>query len=59
MHLKGVVTHFQEMVLFIMIWGTVSEILEFEVKNFVKFPLSQDFFDILIANISWTVAQTQ
>ena len=34
MHLKGLVTHFQKMVLFIMLWRTVSEILGFEVEGF-------------------------
>ena len=52
MHLKGLVTHFQKMVLFIMLWLTVSEILEFEICWF------SIFFDTLIANISWTVDQT-
>ena len=65
MHLKGLVTHSQKMVLFTVLWLTV-------LRNFVKFLLSQHlflifsgillnfcwvsiFFDILI---SWTVAQT-
>ena len=34
MHLKGVVKHFQKMVLFIMSWLTISEILGFEVGEF-------------------------
>ena len=34
MHLKGLVMHFQEMELFIMIRLTVSEILGFEVEEF-------------------------
>ena len=33
-HLKGLVMHFQKMVLFIMLWLTVSEIFGFEVKEF-------------------------
>ena len=33
-HLKGLVTHFQKMVLFIMLWLTVLEILVFEVEEF-------------------------
>ena len=33
-HLKGLLTHFQKMVLFIMLWRTLSEILVFEVKEF-------------------------
>ena len=65
MHLKGLVTHSQKIVLFTVLWLTV-------LRNFVKFLLSQHlflifsgillnfcwvsiFFDILI---SWTVAQT-
>ena len=50
MHLKGLVIHFQKMVLCKLLWLTVSEILGFEVEEFC--------FYILIANISWTVAQT-
>ena len=33
-HLKGLVTHFQKMVLFFMLWLTVSEILVFEVEEY-------------------------
>ena len=44
---KGLVTHFQKVVLFIMLWLTVSEILVFEGRRI-----------LLIANISLTVAQT-
>ena len=33
MHLKGLVAHFQKMVLFIMLWFAVLEILGFEVKE--------------------------
>ena len=33
-HLKGLLTHFQKMVLFLMLWRTLSEILVFEVKEF-------------------------
>ena len=51
MHLKSLVTHFQKMVLIIILWLTVLGILEFEVEEFVKFLLSQHVFDILIANI--------
>ena len=59
MHLKGLITHFQKMILFIMQWLTVSEILGFEVKDILLyFCWVGIFFDILIANISWTVAQT-
>ena len=32
--LKGLVMHFQKMVLFIMLWLTVAELLEFEVEKF-------------------------
>ena len=53
MHLKGLVTHFQKMVLFIMLWLTVLKILVFEIE--VR-KISAHFFDILIAYISWTVA---
>ena len=58
MHLKGLVMHFQEMVLFIMLWLTVRRYYSFKPKNFVKFLQSQHFFDILIANTSWTLAKT-
>ena len=34
MHLKGVVKHFQEMVLFIVLRLTILEILVFEVEEF-------------------------
>ena len=33
-HLEGLVTHFQKMVLFIMLWITVLEILAFEIEEF-------------------------
>ena len=33
-HLKGLVTNFQKMVLFIILWFTVSEILGFKVEKF-------------------------
>ena len=58
MHLKGLVTHFQKMVLFILLWFTVLKILVFEVENFLLiFYWVSIFFDISIANISWTMAQ--
>ena len=38
MHLKGLITHFQKIVLFIMLWFTVSEILGFEVDKFCWIP---------------------
>ena len=34
MQLKGPNTHFQKMVLFIMLWLTILEILVFEVEEF-------------------------
>ena len=34
MHLKGLVTHFQKMVLFIVLWLTILEILVFEIEEF-------------------------
>ena len=52
MQLNGLVIDFQKMVLFIMLWLTVLAILGFEVKEFVKFLLTQHLLDILIANIS-------
>ena len=59
MHLKGLVTHFQKSVLFIILWLTVSEVWAFEVEKFLRnFCWVSIFFVILIANISWTVAQT-
>ena len=50
-----------KMVLFIMLWLTVSEILVFEVGEVCE--TSDDcwvsiFFDFLNTNISWTVGQT-
>ena len=53
MYLEGLATHFQKMVLFIMLWLTVLKILIFEIE--VR-KISAHFFDILIAYISWTVA---
>ena len=58
MHLKDLVLHSQKMVLFVMLWLIISEILCLKSYNFVKFLLSWHLFDVLIANISWTVAQT-
>ena len=37
MHLEGLVTHFQKMVLFIMLWFAALEILVFEIEEFFKF----------------------
>ena len=57
--LKGLVTNFQKLVLFIMLRLNVSEVWMFEVEEFLRnFCWFSIFFDILIANISWTVAQT-
>ena len=58
MHLKGLVTHFQKMVLFIMLWLTVLEVLGFEVEELFLISADLASFDILITNISWTVPQT-
>ena len=59
MHLKGLVTHFQKLVLLIMLWLTVSEVWVFEVEEFLRtFCWVSICFDTLIANMSWTVAQT-
>ena len=59
MHLKGLVTHFQKLMLFIMLWLTVSMVWVFEVEEFFRnFCWVSNFFDILITNISWAVAQT-
>ena len=44
MYLEGLLTHFQKMVLFIMLGLTVSEILVFEIKEFVKYLLTQHLF---------------
>ena len=53
-HLKGLVAHFLEMVLFIMLRFTVSEIRVWSQKTLLNFCRVSIFFDILIANISWT-----
>ena len=53
MHLEGLATHFQKMVLFIMLWLTILKILVFEIE--VR-KITAHFFDILITYISWTVA---
>ena len=59
MHPKGLVTHFQKMILFIILWRTVSEILKaWSQQILLNYCWVSIFFDILIANISWTVAQT-
>ena len=57
MHLKGLVSLFQKMVLFIMLWLIALEILVFcSQRILLNFCWVSIFFDILIANISWTVA---
>ena len=58
MHPKGLVTHLQKMVLFIMLWPTVSEILKVWSHQILLNYWVSIYFAILIANISWTVAQT-
>ena len=40
MHLKGLFTHIQKMILFIILWLTVSKMLGFEVVKFCKLLLS-------------------
>ena len=57
MHLKDLVRYIQKMVLSIILQLTVSEILGLEVEEFYISADSASFFDILIANISWTVSQ--
>ena len=54
LHLKGLVRHFQKMVMFIVQWLTVLEILGFKSKKIMQYLLSQHLFYILIANILWT-----
>ena len=44
MYLEGLITHFQKMVLFNVLWLTVLEILVFKIEEFVKFMLSQHLF---------------
>ena len=59
MHPKGLITHFQKIVSFIMLWHTVSKILKvWSRRILLNYCWVSIFFDILIANISWTVAQT-
>ena len=58
MHLKSLVTHFQKMVLFIMLiycFGYISVWIRRILSNFCWFSI---FFDISIANVSWMVAPT-
>ena len=49
-YLKYLVTNFLKMVLFIMLWLTATEILGFQVQDFVKFLLTQHFLIFLIDN---------
>ena len=58
MHLKGLLTKFQKMALFIILWLTVSKILGFEIEDFFEFHWVNIFFVILIAKISRVVDQT-
>ena len=44
MYLEGLITHFQKMVLFNMLWLTVLEILVFKIEEFIKNMLSQHLF---------------
>ena len=55
-HLKGLVRQFQKMVLFTMLWLTVSGILGFDIKKIVKYLLSQHHLWYL--NCQCMVAQT-
>ena len=60
-HLKRLVTHLQEMILFIRLWLPVSEILVFEVEEFCYISAESASFLIKhqkIANISWALDQT-
>ena len=52
MHLKGLVRHFQKMLLFTMLWLNALKILVFEIKELLNFSGVSIVFDILIANIS-------
>ena len=59
MLVEVLITHFQKLMLFLMLWLTVSQILVFKVEEFLRnFCWVSIFFDISIANISWTVDQT-
>ena len=44
MHLKGLVMDFQKLVLFVMLWPTVSEILGFAVEEFCQFSAESASF---------------
>ena len=57
--LKDLVTHFQKMVLLVMLWFTVSGYIRvWSRRILLNVCWVRTFYDILIANISWTVAQT-
>ena len=57
MYLQGLVTHFQKVVLFIMSAYCFGDIRVCSRRKLLNFRWVSIFFDILIANISWTVAQ--
>ena len=57
MHLKGLVTYFQEMLLFIMLWLNVLKIV-WNWRILLNFCWVCIAFDTLIANISWMEVQT-
>ena len=57
MHLKDLVTRFQKMLLFTMLW-CFEDISVWNRTTLLNFCWVSIFFDILIANISWTVAHT-
>ena len=58
MHLKGRNTHFQKMVLFIVLTYFFGDTSVWSRKILLNLCWVSIFFDILIVNISWTVAQT-
>ena len=47
MHLKGLVTHFQKMVLFIILWLTILVLMAFEVEESYQISAKLSFFSIL------------
>ena len=56
MHLKGLVTHFQKMVLFVVLWLTIFEILVFEVEEFCWISVESTtflMFQLLITHERW------
>ena len=52
MHLKGLVTHFQKMILVIMLWLTVPELLGFKVEEFCWSSADWASFSIFYSLIS-------